>query len=493
MDPAITICNLPRRINRSLIETILTYNSIPWRQVTLLDPDSNDSGLRKAQILLKDRGALNTALRRLGECEVGDQILVCEASEWMEAPQISREETARGSRFPDEDFLVSVMEEEDESEGEGEGEEDEEKEEPVPFSSLGLSPVIQQNIANMGFETATPIQSLLIPPAMEGCDLIGRAQTGTGKTLAFAIPIAERLLARPGRGIRALVLAPTRELAIQIKEVMEAVIQNTGLKTVVLYGGESILDQMILLREEVNIIIATPGRLLDLQGRGRIRFDASEIFVLDEADRMLDMGFLPQISDVFHCFYEHPQVMLLSATVPRELQRMTMLNLKNPVFIDAGAPDLTPLEAVTQKVLYVTNEEKQRCLIELLNHEKGTVLVFTRTKRATERLAQRLKAAGYNATRIHGDISQSDRLRALDAFREGRCRILVATDVASRGLDIEGIAHVVNYDLPMAPEDHLHRIGRTARAGAKGKATTFITHEERRRSLKEFKTVLGQA
>ncbi|MFB3788698.1 MAG: DEAD/DEAH box helicase [bacterium] len=506
MDPAITIRNLPRKINHKVLESILTYNAIPWKRIVRLDPDPNDTDLSAALILLKDGRALDTALRRLGECEVAGQILSCEASEWAEPPRTRRPDTVLetdsipavcsapppGSAYPEDDILSPGLED-DESEGEGEGEEAEENEEPVPFSALGLSPGIQQNIANMGFETATPIQALLIPPAMEGCDLIGRAQTGTGKTLAFTIPIAERLLARPGKGIRALVLAPTRELAIQIKEVMEAVIQNTGLKTVVLYGGESILDQMISLREEVNIIIATPGRLLDLQGRGRLRFDASEIFVLDEADRMLDMGFLPQISNVFHCFYEHPQVLLLSATVPRELQRMTMLNLKNPVFIDAGAPDLTPLEAVTQKVLYVTNEEKQRCLFDLLNHEKGTVLVFTRTKRATERLAQRLKAAGYNATRIHGDISQSDRLRALDAFREGRCRILVATDVASRGLDIEGIAHVVNYDLPMAPEDHLHRIGRTARAGAKGKATTFITHEERRRSFKEFKTVLGQA
>jgi len=506
MDPAITIRNLPRAITRSLLESILTYNSIPWKRIALFDPPEGQE-TAEARVLLRDNRALKTALRILNECEVSDQILSCEASDWVEEPQPAQQQRALvhdplpappawsaqpqdAVSFPEKEFLDTVMEEEAELEGE---DEEEAKDDPVPFSSLGLSPAVLDNIRNLGFETATPIQALLIPPALEGCDLIGRAQTGTGKTLAFAIPIAERLLARPGKGIRALVLAPTRELAIQIKEVMDAVIQNTGLRAIVLYGGESILDQMIMLREEVNIVIATPGRLLDLQGRGRLRFDASEIMVLDEADRMLDMGFLPQISAVFQCFYEHPQVLLLSATMPRELQRMTMLNLKNPVFIDAGAPDLTPLEAVTQKVLYVTKEEKQRCLIDLLNQEKGTVLVFTRTKRATERLAQRLKAAGYNATRIHGDISQSDRLRALGAFREGRCRILVATDVASRGLDIEGIAHVVNYDLPMAPEDHLHRIGRTARAGAKGKATTFITHEERRRSLREFKTVLGQA
>ncbi|MGC9329883.1 MAG: DEAD/DEAH box helicase, partial [Candidatus Hinthialibacter sp.] len=436
-----------------------------------------------AYIVLKQPEAVKSALRRLQGCEISDCIIepaeVGEAGlQWIEEELERKNVEQKSPKPPSEERhfskeIVSELEVDDAIEC-------------LPFASLGVSDSVLKNLSRLGFTMATPIQTLAIPPAMEGCDLIGRAQTGTGKTLAFGISIVERLLAKPGRGMRALVVAPTRELAIQIKESIEEILVDTGLKTMVVYGGDSILDQMLELREGVDILIATPGRLLDLQSRGRVRIDSAEIFVLDEADRMLDMGFLPQISDIFRCFYEHPQTMLFSATMSTELRQLTGLNLKDPVFVNTGAPDLTPLDSVSQEVFYVSPDEKEQILFDVINHETGPIIIFARTKRSTERLANRLKSAGYSATRIHGDIDQSKRLQAMEAFREGKFQILVATDIASRGLDIEGIAHVINYDLPMAPEDHLHRIGRTARAGAKGKATTFVTHQERR-TIRPFK------
>ncbi|MBN2326281.1 MAG: DEAD/DEAH box helicase [Candidatus Omnitrophica bacterium] len=443
----------------------------------------------EAYIILKQPKAVSSALHCMQGCEISDCIVetaeIDEAAwQWIQE-EIERKRIEKESQKPASEGrrlskdIAPELEVEDAIEC-------------LPFASLGVSDAVLQNLNRLGFKKATPIQTLAIPPAVEGCDLIGRAQTGTGKTLAFGIPIVERLLANPGRGMRALVVAPTRELAIQIKESIEEILVDTGLKTMVVYGGDSILDQMLELREGVDILIATPGRLLDLQSRGRVRIDSAEIFVLDEADRMLDMGFMPQISDIFRCFYEHPQTMLFSATVPTELRKLTGVNLQSPVFVNTGAPDLTPLDSVSQEVFYVSPEEKEQILFDVLNQETGPIIIFVRTKRSTERLAHRLKAAGYSATRIHGDIDQSKRLQAMDAFREGKFQILVATDVASRGLDIEGIAHVINYDLPMAPEDHLHRIGRTARAGAKGKATTFVTHQERR-TIRHFKKVLGQS
>ncbi len=495
MLPAITLRNLPPRVNLYLLQEILSANHVPWKQVALhAEPNDSESTL-EAHVLLKGRDSLQSALRTMNGCEIADCIV--EANEADETAitqfkeeakkQLREKETwpdtssdiKNSSRLP-KDKTSSTLRMENQVEH------------CAPFDSLGLSPPVMENLKQMGFEITTPIQSLAIPPAMEGCDLIGRAQTGTGKTLAFSIPIVERLLPNPSRCVRALVLAPTRELAVQIKIVVEELILNTGLKTVVVYGGDSITDQMMELRGGVDILIATPGRLLDLRERGRLRFDAAEIIVLDEADRMMDMGFLPQIKAVFQCFHAHPQTMLFSATIPTELRSLTGVNLKNPVFVDVGDPDLSPLDAVTQKVYYVSPEEKEKRLLDLLDHEDGPILVFLKTKRDTEKLALRLKKLGYHATRIHGDIEQRDRMKAVEAFRTGRYDILVATDVASRGLHIEGIAHVVNYDLPMAPEDHLHRIGRTARAGAAGKATTFITHHERR-SIKPFKTVLGLA
>ncbi len=499
MDPSITIRNLPALIHTSLLKKILSANQVFWKDIWIRPADTASEEVVVAYVLLKNRKDIAGALRCLKECEISDRIVeVSETDEsgwqWIQEQRDSkRSERSRPveKSFNSQASILDSISEETGIEDEEE-EEDEDDIECEPFSAMSLSSAVLRNLERMGLQTATPIQTLAIPPAIEGCDLIGRAQTGTGKTLAFAIPIVERLLAYPRKGLRALVLAPTRELAIQIKDVVEEIIVDTGLKTLVVYGGDNILDQMLGLRDGVDILIATPGRLLDIQSRGHLRIDSAEILVLDEADRMLDMGFLPQISNVFRCFYEHPQTMLFSATIPTELRKLTGVNLKDPVYVNAGSPDLTPLGAVSQEVFYVSPEEKEKVLFELLDRETGPIIVFARTKRSTERLAQRLKIAGYPATRIHGDIDQSKRLQAMEAFREGKYQILVATDVAARGLDIEGVAHVVNYDLPEAPEDHLHRIGRTARAGAKGKATTFVTHQERR-SLRHFKKVLGQS
>ena len=215
-----------------------------------------------------------------------------------------------------------------------------------------------------------------------------------------------------------------------------------------IYGGEHILDQVAQLFTGAEIIIATPGRLLDLQGRGKLRFDAAEILVLDEADRMLDMGFMPQIQNIVRCFYSHPQTLLFSATIPDEIKKLSKNILKDPVLVEVGEPDLSPLESISQEILYVTPHEKDQALYELLDHEPGTIIVFVSTKRMAEQLSQRLKYDGYPATRIHGDIEQVDRIKAVEKFRSGECRILVATDVAARGLDIENVAHVINYDLP---------------------------------------------
>ena len=342
----------------------------------------------------------------------------------------------------------------------------------------------------MGFEMAMPVQTLSIPPAMEGRDLIGRAQTGTGKTLAFGIPMIETCLRRPGAGLRGLILAPTRELAIQIHAVMEELVEGMPLRVGLVYGGASILDQMLQLRDGVDILVATPGRLLDFQGRGMLRLEATEVFVLDEADQMLDLGFLPQIKLVFRSFYEHPQTLLFSATMPKEMRQLASTNLEKPVRIEVGNTRLSPVESVTQKVIHVSRNGKLSSLMKLLDEEKGTVMVFTRTKRNAEQLAGQLNRSGYYAVRLHGDMEQTAREKAIADFRSEKYRIMVATDVAARGLDIEGVGHIINYDLAYGPEEHIHRIGRTGRAGASGKATTLVLHEQRG-ALRRFQTVLG--
>ncbi|MFH1740579.1 MAG: DEAD/DEAH box helicase [bacterium] len=491
MFPAITLRNLPLAVTSNFFKKVLRANQVQWEQVELCASGSAPESALEAHVSLRNLDAVQAAIRVMNGCEVADRILEsCAASE--AAIELLKAGSEKKHRKPQhEEKSREVLSPKKAPVAPSSRKAPDKSEHCVPFTTLGLSPVVLQNIERLGYKATTPIQGLAIPPAMEGRDIIGKAQTGTGKTLAFVIPIVERLLLQPGPGLRSMILAPTRELVIQIRDVFAQVTDGTGLRTVAVYGGDSILDQMLELRIGVNILIATPGRLFDLQRRGRLRFDATEILVLDEADRMLDMGFLPDVQTVFRCFYEHPQTMLFSATVPTALSALTDLHLESPVLVEAGPSDLTPLDSVTQEVVYVSRPKKENYLCDLLNREEGPTIVFARTKRSTEGLARRLRSAGYMATRIHGDISQTDRLKSLKAFREGKYRILVATDVASRGLDIEGITHVVNYDLPRDPEDHLHRIGRTARAGANGKATTFVTQAERH-LLKDFKTVLGQ-
>ena len=349
-----------------------------------------------------------------------------------------------------------------------------------------------ENVRKMGFETATPIQALAIPPAFEGRDLIGRSQTGTGKTLAFGIPLIERFRDKPNGGLRGLVLAPTRELAIQIHEVLERLAEGTGLRVVLVYGGASIIEQVVKIRRGTDILVATPGRLLDFQGRGMLRLDATEIFVLDEADQMLDLGFLPQIKMFFRSFYEHPQTLLFSATMPDQMRQLASANLTDPVRLVVGSSKSNPVDTVEQRVVHVSKQEKIEALKDILREEEGTVLIFVRTKRSAASLASQLNRDGHTTAPLHGDMEQSARERSIEGFRSGKYRTIVATDVAARGLDIDGIAHVINYDLAHGPDDHIHRIGRTARMGATGKATTLVLHEQRR-SLRDFHAVLGRS
>ncbi|RJP23784.1 MAG: DEAD/DEAH box helicase [Candidatus Omnitrophota bacterium] len=512
MQPAIIICNLPSNLSKPLFEKILSANNIAWKDVILREAPDAPEPSQEAFVVLKKQKRLEKVLIQLNECEIADRTLQATVAdenviesfrpskevspvkpEKKPETKVSADENVIESFRPSKKVIPAKPEKKPETKVSAivDGVEIADDTLRIPFHSLGLSEIVQSNIDKLGFEATTPIQALAIPPIMKGSDLIGEAQTGTGKTLAFAIPMIERILPQTVRRLRGLVLAPTRELAIQIKETFDDLLEGTHLRAVVVYGGDHIIDQLIEMHDGMDILIATPGRLLDLRGRGRLRFDCAEIVVLDEADRMLDMGFMPQIKSVFGSFYEHPQTLLFSATIPPELRKLTGVDIVDPVFVKVGYNKLTPLDTVTQSVINVSLDDKWHGLLDILDHEEGPFLIFARTKRDTERLARKLIDHGYPATRIHGDISQADRLKALNAFRMGRYDILVATDVASRGLDIEGIAHVINYDLPMAPEDHLHRIGRTARAGATGKATTFVTNKDRR-SLKQFRSVLGQ-
>ena len=482
MGRLITLNNIPSDVPRSVLKRLLDENKIFFKNLHV-DETGTSNGARQAHVEIKDDRFTQKALRILNECEIAGQMIDAFETDAQTAErlqsQVKRDEPAAETR------AVQPPEAPQEPEKDY-------SEYCVPFDSLPLSETTLNNIREKGFEKTTPIQGMSIQPIMEGRDIIGRAQTGSGKTLAFMIPIVERLLPDPGKGMRALILAPTRELAIQIKQDTDVLIANTDIESIVLYGGEHILDQIVELKRDIDIVIATPGRLLDLQGRGRLRIDACEMLVLDEADRMLAMGFMPQIQSILRCFYEHPQTLMFSATLPKEVTKLIKSYLHDPLYLEVGNRKLTAIDSIEQQVEFVEDKKKVDRLKDLLKGEEGTVIVFTRTKRATESLAQQLKNAGFHVTRIHGDIDQSDRLKAVESFRSGRHNILVATDVAARGLHIENIAHIVNFDLAQTPEDHLHRIGRTGRAGASGKATTFITPSEKRQ-LKAYKGVLGKA
>ena len=351
------------------------------------------------------------------------------------------------------------------------------------FSELGLIPPLMQAVAAEGYETPTPIQERAIPHVLAGRDLLGLAQTGTGKTAAFALPILQRLATHgtitARRPIRCLVLTPTRELASQIGDSFSTYGKNLPLRNAVIFGGVGMDAQKQALRSGMDILVATPGRLLDLIGQGLVDLKPLEVFVLDEADRMLDMGFIHDVKKVIARLPQVRQTLFFSATMPREAQQLADQLLKNPETV-AVTPPATTAEKVDQEVFFVEKADKRSLLVEVLADEAmNRVLVFSRTKHGANRIAEHLLKARINAEAIHGNKSQNARERALAGFKSGRVRVLVATDIAARGIDVDAVSHVVNFDVPEVPETYVHRIGRTARAGASGMAITFCELEER--------------
>lgn len=358
------------------------------------------------------------------------------------------------------------------------------------FSELTLSPALHQNLARNGFVTPTPVQAESIPPALTGVDVVATAQTGTGKTLAFLLPIMNSLLnpaVAPAAGeernaakqIRALVLSPTRELAIQIAETFTKLAAGTGLRAAVVVGGLSEQTQLNAVKRGVQLVIATPGRLDDFLNRRLINLTGVQTLVLDEADRMLDMGFLPAIEKILSLLPSNRQSLFFSATMEKTVERLINRHSKTPVRIAVGGSNTKTPEQVDLHVYEVDNHLKVGLLKHLLGQETGSFLVFARTKHATDRLAKRLSGSGMRAVAMHGDRTQNQRNQALAGFRDGRYRVLVATDVAARGIHVDSVAHVVNFDLPQAPQDFIHRVGRTGRAGQRGSASTFSLRSER--------------
>ena len=362
----------------------------------------------------------------------------------------------------------------------------------MPFRALNLSPQILQAVQDAGYTEPTPIQVAAIPHILAGHDVIGIAQTGTGKTAAFVLPILTRLSAvmqnGQRRGTRALVVAPTRELVVQIEENVRAYAKHLPLRMTTVYGGVSERPQLEALRSGVDLVVATPGRLIDLMGQRAANFSGVEFLVLDEADRMLDMGFLPPIRQIVRALPQKRQTLMFSASLSREIEKLTHEFQRSPKMVEIGRR-ANPAETVTQFVYEVRSHLKPALLLHLLRDPQfDTVLVFTRTKHGADRLARRLESSGIKTGTIHSNRSQNQRLRALKDFKSGAVRVLVATDVAARGIDVDGISHVVNYDFPMHSEDYVHRIGRTGRAHAIGDAISFITPEDQGplRSLERF-------
>jgi len=342
------------------------------------------------------------------------------------------------------------------------------------FYGLGIAPRILDILNRIKFTSPTPIQHKAIPVAIEDKDIIGIAQTGTGKTLAFAIPIVQRLSLRKGR---ALILVPTRELAIQVDEEFRKIAPPFGIKTAVIIGGASMSMQLKSLRKNPRVLVATPGRLVDHMERRTVLLADVNVLVLDEADRMLDMGFLPQIEKIIKFVPRNRQTMLFSATIPGEIMKMASVHMKLPVHIEV-APSGTTAERIIQELFIVKQSSKRQLLIKLLGRYHGPVLIFTRTKMGAKKLARGLQRMNRRAAEIHSNRSLSQRREALDGFKAGRYKILVATDIAARGIDVTGIELVVNYDLPDDTEHYVHRIGRTGRAGHEGRAISFATPEQ---------------
>jgi ATP-dependent RNA helicase RhlE len=349
----------------------------------------------------------------------------------------------------------------------------------MKFCELPLSNLLKENLARNGFTDPTPIQSMTFEPAMAGSDLVATAQTGTGKTLAFALPLIQILSTEPRRpGVRALILSPTRELAVQIAASIALIAKGTGLTTATVVGGLNERTQLQAIRKGAAIIVATPGRLTDFMGRNLVDLRGVRMLVLDEADRMLDMGFLPAIQRITAALPEGRQTLLFSATIEASVKRLVATQVKNAVRVELGSTS-KPAEQVALHYYEVDQDRKFDLLQKLLREEQGSFLVFARTKHGADKLAKKLGVAGAKSAAIHGDRSQNQRMQALRGFQDGYYRVLVATDVAARGIHVDGIAHVVNYDLPQAPEDFIHRVGRTGRAGTTGTASTFGTAMER--------------
>jgi len=347
------------------------------------------------------------------------------------------------------------------------------------FTELDLSEPLQKAISALGYEETTPIQTQALPPGLQGRDIVGCAQTGTGKTLAFLLPAVEHLLRDQTRtrNPRVVVLEPTRELAIQVAGETRKLLARTSLRSVSVYGGAGMRGQTDKLRRGVDIVVATPGRLMDHMRRKNVNFRDVQILVLDEADRMLDMGFLPDIKQIISRMPRQRQTMLFSATIPPTISALARQFQHDPVSIEIDMAH--PPEIIQQALYPVPRHLKTRLLLAMIEQmEVNSMLVFTRTKQEADIVTRQLRQARIAVACIHGDFTQKDRISALEGFRLGKHRVLVATNIAARGLDVEGISHVINYDVPEHPEDYVHRIGRTARAGAGGDAITLITPDD---------------
>ena len=347
----------------------------------------------------------------------------------------------------------------------------------MSFDSFSFHSRIANGIKGLGYETPTSIQEEAIGPVLDGKDVMGLAETGTGKTAAFVLPMSQLLLGGRRGAPRGLVLAPTRELAHQTHDVLTALQKHTGIRSTTIYGGVGYEPQIKKLRSGVDVVVACPGRLLDLVNRGSVDLSHIEMVVLDEADRMLDMGFLPDIRRILKLLPSERQTLLFTATMPRDIERLARDFMHRPVTIQVGRQ--APVGGVTHELYPVAPHLKSALLLELLKrNETGPVLVFTRTKHAAARLAEKLQKNGYSAACLQGDMSQSKRQAAMDAFRSGKIDILVATDIAARGIDVPDISHVVNYDMPDTADSYTHRVGRTARASRKGNAINLVTRDD---------------
>ncbi|KAF0181311.1 MAG: DEAD/DEAH box helicase [Nitrospirae bacterium] len=363
------------------------------------------------------------------------------------------------------------------------------KKESMSFNEFNLHPLVASGVAAAGYTTPTPIQASAIPPVLRGRDVMGLAQTGTGKTAAFMLPILHRLMQGGRRHVRALIVAPTRELAEQIHESAGALGRKTGVQSATVYGGVGYSPQVVKLKRGVEIVVACPGRLLDHVSQGTIDLSRVEVLVLDEADHMFDMGFLPDIRRILALLPHRQQTLLFSATMPDEIRNLANDALNNPVVIDVGHSEAAV--TVSHALYPVPQHLKTSLLLELLRHtDADSVLIFTRTKHRTRRLSDQLAKAGHKVAALQGDLSQGRRQASMNGFRDGTYQILVATDIAARGIDVSQISHVINYDIPNTTDAYIHRIGRTGRAAQTGDAYTFVTPDDSV-MVRDIEKVLG--